>query len=236
MTRYLYIATLILLTSCGQKKDDTDKNEPAKLITADTTIAEEDSNDLTSVPNVRTINTLSEKLKSFIPKGYVAIDASFGDANLDGIADTILILDKSEEYDDVENAEKRKMLLLLGQSDGSYKLAIRNENVVEMLGTSDANLDSFIETKIKNGYISIDHLIARLMSSWKSTTTFKFDEAQGNWFLYEEHFTSYAYKEGANLEEDEMETVTDVVKTAKDFGVISLDKYDVYNNEITTRQ
>ena len=228
MTRYLYIAILILLTSCVQKKDNADKNKPVELLKQDTITIAKDSIDLKSEPNARAIDTLSEKLKSFIPKGFVAIDASFGDANLDGISDAILVLDKNEEVDDVENASKRKMFLLLGQSDGSYKLTIRNENVIEMLGTSDAHLDSFMETKIKNGYISIDHLIARLLRYWTNTTTFKFDETQENWFLYEEHFTSYAYKNDANLEKDEMETVEDVIKTVKDFGLISLDKYNFY--------
>ena len=226
MTRYLYIAILILLTSCVQRKDNADKNEPDKLITQDTNIIVVDSIDLTSEPNIRTIDTLSEKLKAFIPKGYSAIDASFGDANLDGISDTVLVLGKNDE--DEDNAPKRPLLLLLGQSNGSYKLTIRNDNIVESLGTSDAHMDSFTGIKITNGYISVEHQIGRLLSSWGNTTTFKFDVTGENWFLYENHLTRYAFKENANLEEDEMETVDDIITTVKDFGIISLDKFDIY--------
>ena len=97
MTRYLYIAILILLTSCVQKKDNADKNKPVELLKQDTITIAKDSIDLKSEPNVRAIDTLSEKLKSFIPEGYFAIHASFGDANLDGVTDAVLVLGKNGE-------------------------------------------------------------------------------------------------------------------------------------------
>lgn len=222
--KYLPVVILFLLASCMQKNDNTSKNEYVDTLIQDTSSIVDTE---TTETDENTIDTLSEALKSFILKDYSPLNASFGDANLDGISDAILVLEKigGEEF------SERPLLLLLGQSNGLYKLAIRNDNIVESLGTSDAHLDSFIGTRIKNGYIFVDHLIAKLQNSWENTTTFKFDEKQENWFLFEEHFKSYTYEENANVETEDMKTVDDILTSVEDFGIISLDKYDVYNKQ-----
>ena len=97
MTRYLYIATLVLFASCTQRKDNADQNKSTEHLTQDTIKKVNNTMDLSSEANVRSIDTLSEKLKYFIPSDYSAIDASFGDANLDGISDAILVLGKTDE-------------------------------------------------------------------------------------------------------------------------------------------
>jgi len=108
-------------------------------------------------------------------------------------------------------------------------LSWSNENAIEMLGTSDSHLDSYNDITIKNGTISINHQISRLLSSWENTTTFKYETAKKKWFLYTEHYTSYAFKDDADMEKDDMEKVTDELKTCKDFGVISLEDYTIYS-------
>jgi len=80
----------------------------------DTTTYIDDSTDLTYIPNDKAIDTLSQTLKSFIPKGYCAISVSTGDANMDGLLDTILVLDKrkiivnSTNSYDPENSSNEK--------------------------------------------------------------------------------------------------------------------------------
>ena len=231
MTKYLYITTLVLLVSCGQTNNNSDKNKVANHTTQGTiTTADIVKHDTFNEP----IDTLSETLKSFIPSGYSAINVSSGDANLDGLTDKILVLRNNTEettsnYAD-DKPDKRPLLLLLGQSDGSYKLAIRNDNVIECIDCGGMFGDPFVGTAIQNGYFSIEHGIAG-GQHWEKTTTFKFDKTQENWFLYEDHFISYKFNDSNDPDAEALVTDIDNLKTTKDFGKVSFDKYDTYKNE-----
>ncbi|MCC2591578.1 hypothetical protein [Chryseobacterium sp. MFBS3-17] len=67
--------------------------------------------------------------------------------------------------------------MLLGQSDGSYKLAIRNDNIVECIDCGGMFGDPFVGTTIQNGNVLIEHGIAG-GQHWEKTITFKFDKTR----------------------------------------------------------
>lgn len=231
MMRILYITMLILLTSCGQTNNNSDKNKVAIHTTQDTiTTADIKKHETFN----ESIDTLSETLKSFIPSGYSAINVSSGDANLDGLTDKILVLRKNTEETTSNYAhdkpDKRPLLLLLKQSDGSYKLANRNDNAVECIDCGGVFGDPFVGTTIQNGYFSIEHGISG-GQHWEKITTFKFDKTKENWFLYEDHFISYKFNDSDDPDAEALVKDIDNLKTIKNFGKVPFDKFDIYKNE-----
>ncbi len=120
--------------------------------------------------------------------------------------------------------------MLLGQSDGSYKLAIRNDNIVECIDCGGMFGDPFVGTTIQNGNVLIEHGIAG-GQHWEKTITFKFDKTRENWFLYEDHFISYKLNDSDDPDAEALVKDNDNLKTVQDFGVVSFEKFDTYKNE-----
>lgn len=76
----------------------------------------------------------SRQIASFVPDGYAILATTTGDLDSDGLADKLLVLKNKNEwtissYAD-EKPTKRPLLLLLGQTDKSYRFAFRNDDAV----------------------------------------------------------------------------------------------------------
>lgn len=56
-----------------------------------------------------------------------------------------------------EDPVKRPLYILTGQSDQSYKLAAKNDNVVYCVNCGGIMGDPFSGIAIKNGYFSVEH-------------------------------------------------------------------------------
>ena len=124
--------------------------------------------------------------------------------------------------------EKRPLLLLLGQVDSSYKLACRNDNAVYCIDCGGVFGDPFTGTTIKNGYFSIEHGIAG-GQHWEQVTTFKYDRAKGNWFLYKDHFISYKLNDSRDENAEALVKETDKLKTVRNFGTVPFEKFNIYS-------
>ena len=235
MKKILNISFLLAIVSCGQNTGNI-KASQLKDTASSTAYATQNtapSNTEKHQTFNETIDTLREVLKAFIPSGYSAINVSSGDANLDGLTDEILVLRKNTEESTSNYADnkpdKRALLLLLGQSDGSFKPALRNENAVYCIDCGGAFGDPFTGTTIKDGYFSIEHGIAG-GQHWEQVTTFKFDKSKGNWFLYKDHLISYKLNESNDEDADALVKDTDKLETAKDFGIVPFDEFNIYSD------
>lgn len=121
-TAFLLLTSLILF-SCKQatKEKIIDKSE--KNIDS----IQIEKNKIDSIKKHQTFNdsidSLDQDLKAFVPKGYSVISIESGDLNLDEYTDAILVLRKTSEESTSNYAEnkpdKRPMLLLIGQRDGT---------------------------------------------------------------------------------------------------------------------
>lgn len=180
------------------------------------------------------INIGNEKLKSFIPKDYEAIAQKKGDLNLDRTEDCIMVLRKvTEETTSNMNEgkpDKRIVLLLLGQKDGSYKLAYKNQNAAYCIDCGGVFGDPFSGISIKNGYFSIEHKIAG-GHHWEQIITFKFNKAKNNWYLYKDHFINYVLNTSNDPNADALIADVDKLKTVKDFGEISFQNFNIYSKK-----
>jgi hypothetical protein len=238
MNRTFQIAFLLTLASCGQNSRNNKTVLSRDTSSAKTEHLKQDTNSSSHVEKHQTFNetidTLPDALKIFIPNGYSVINFSTGDANLDGLTDEILVLRKTTEETTSNYAEdkpdKRPLLLLLGQTDNTYKLADRNDNAVYCIDCGGVFGDPFTGTTIKNGYFSIEHGIAS-GQHWEQVTTFKFDKAKENWFLYKDHFISYKLNDNGDENADALVKETDKLETVKNFGIVSFDKFNIYSDK-----
>ncbi|MCC7454466.1 MAG: hypothetical protein IT222_09895 [Crocinitomix sp.] len=236
MNRLSILGILLILVSCGP---NTSTNKIETKADTSTSGVEENKLSISPIDEPRkhetfneNIDKIPEVLKTFIPTGYSVINVSSGDANLDGLLDNILVLRKITEeatsnYAD-DKPDKRPLLLLLGQSDRSFKLAFRNDNAVYCIDCGGVFGDPFIGTTIKNGYFSIEHGIAG-GHHWEQEITFRYDKLNNNWFLDNDHYVSYKLNETNDAEALVLDV--DKMKTSKDFGIISFEKFNIYNED-----
>lgn len=164
-------------------------------------------------------------LKKFVPKGYVALDITKGDLNLDTYPDVIMVLKKVNEEQtssDTDHPEKRPLLILIGQPDKSYKLAARSENTVYCFKCGGIMGDPFSGITIKKGYFTVEHFGG---SAWRWTrfVTYKYSAKDKDWYLHKDGHESYHA-----TEPDKGKTAT---YTVKDFGKVPFAQFDIYKEK-----
>jgi len=157
-----------------------------------------------------------------------------GNLNLDKTEDCILVIRKTTEETtsnmDEGKPDKRIVLLLLGQKDGSYKLAYKNQNVADCIDCGGVFGDPFSGISIKNGYFSIEHKIAG-GHHWEQIITFKFNKTKNNWYLYKDHFINYVLNTSNDPNAEALIADVDKLKTVKDFGEISFQNFNIYSKK-----
>jgi hypothetical protein len=163
--------------------------------------------------------------KSFMLEGYETLGAESGDLNKDKYPDMVLALRMVDEAEASEQSDfeiKRPLLLLLGQPDGSFELAARNDDVVLCHDCGGVFGDPYDGITIKDGYFSIEHYGG---SNWRWTRiiTFKWSESDKDWLLHKDGGVSYHTSDPDKMEEE--------VKTVKDFGKVPFGKFTYEGEE-----
>ena len=126
-----------------------------------------------------------------------------GDLNRDHFEDVILRFKIKNEVEYREHFH-----LFLGQSNGIYKLAAKND-ILE-LDNVDGNV--FDEIIIKNGYFSLEYSGYGNTSGSYEIITFKYSKEDKNWLLYKQGaLLVHRYADGEPIES---------LSTQKDFGKI----------------
>ncbi|KFF15660.1 hypothetical protein [Flavobacterium hydatis] len=232
-TAFLLLASLILF-SCNH----TTKEKAIDKLESKTDSIQKEEIKTDSIEKHQTFNdsidSLDQDLKAFVPKGYSVISIESGNLNLDEYTDAILVLRKSSEASTSNFAEnkpdKRPLLILLGQKDGTYKLAYQNNDAVYCIDCGGLFGDPFTGITIKNGYFSIEHGVSG-GHHWEHITTFKYNKAKNNWFLYKDHLVNYKLNDGNDKNAEALVVDYEKLKTVKDFGEISFEKFNIYNNK-----
>ncbi|MBX7169838.1 MAG: hypothetical protein K1X72_02700 [Pyrinomonadaceae bacterium] len=167
---------------------------------------------------------LPKELKAFIPSGYEALNATKGDLNLDSFPDVILVVRQPNEHetsDVVDHPTKRPLLILIGEGNNKYRLAAKNDNAVYCVDCGGVFGDPFEGISIKNGIFSVEHYGG---SAWRWTKiiTFKYSPTDKNWLLTRVGSDSFHVSDPNK--------VKSTLKTAKSFGKVLFEKYDVYKD------
>lgn len=158
----------------------------------------------------------------FIPKNYSILNISKGNLDLDKIKDVILVLKKDGE-DTLSSAEKpikRKTLILIGQTSGSYKLVVQHDNLVYYYNYDLNFKDAFVDLKIENGSFSISHY-GGFVQRWGRSSEFKYNPKDKNWYLVKDEYSTFEATDPENTEKEK-------ILTEKEFGKIPLNKFNIY--------
>lgn len=212
---YITIANTIIFVSCNSKENahiGTPQNETINHIDTLTKSINNTEQEIFSFDLIK-----SKKISDFIPEGYLLLDTSYGDLNLDNYTDLILILKTKIEEDYVE--AKRPLLILTGDEKGFFTLKKQNNNSVLCYDCGGIFGDPYEGITIKNGYFSIEHFGG---SSWKWTLiiTYKYLPEKKDWYLYKyggESFHSLNIKD----------TKKKKVNTTEDFGEILFEDFNI---------
>lgn len=161
-------------------------------------------------------------VNSFLLPNHVILDTLSGDLNLDGIPDIILIqkhVDEEERAYQMDGDDLRPVMLLIGNNDGSYTLAARNDKTVLCRACGGALGEPYAGLAIKNGYFSIEHY-GGSTERWLHVVTYKWNKDKRHWFL---HKDGMEYMSTLDLDYSE-----EVIKTTKDFGVVRFEDFDIF--------
>lgn len=155
---------------------------------------------------------LGELLK-YVAKGHVAIDASYGDLNEDGMLDLVIVTAPANEDSLRLNSHNlsRQLLIFLRQKNDSFKLAVRNTKAIPCInccGTTDpyAGHTALTGRLIINKYCTNDF---KSLSEYRFQYVSKFND----WFL--DTIVTETYP--LHSENYSLDTIT-----KKDFGNVSL--------------
>ncbi|WP_315814430.1 hypothetical protein [Paraflavitalea speifideaquila] len=153
------------------------------------------------------LEELLPALMAFVPTGYQVMDTCSGDLNLDTYPDYLLVLNVPQEdivatkRADSAGPLKRSMLVLLGQQDSTYKLAVQSDKAIYCSDCGGGGMgDPYSALVIKNGYFSIEHYGGGARR-WTRTTTFKYSATDSTWYLHKDGHVKF----NAGDEEDEKE-------------------------------
>jgi hypothetical protein len=172
------------------------------------------------------IENLPAAVSGFVPQGYVPLQAVSGDLNLDRFKDVILVVKHPDESNQDPGLNydqpKRPLLILIGQSDGSYKLAAQSQNAVYCFHCGGVFGDPFEGITIKRGFFSVEHYGG---SNWRWTKviTFRYSPADKNWYLHRIGSISYHTSDPNKMKSR--------AKTVKNFGKVRFEKFDLYKDE-----
>lgn len=208
----------ILLISCKEenKVDFQTKNQ------SNDTIVETNNVEPTKEIPQKTISKPKFVASEIIPKGYTILDSVTGNLNLDDFQDMILVLKKTNEEntDTMDDEESRPLYILLGDINGSYTIAAKNNKTVYCSNCGGIFGDPYEGITIKNGYFSVEHYGG---SNWRWTKiiTYKYVEKEKNWFLHKDGSTSF---HTSNPDE-----ATTKIRTTKDFGKVEFTKFNIYS-------
>lgn len=124
-------------------------------------------------------------IASFIPKGWEILkqgDESAiaeGDLNKDGIIDKAFIVTEKEGNNSSDYAAQRNLIIVFGNSDGSYDLSITARNAILLANEGGTFGDPFNDIAIDEGFL----LLKFMGGSARWERCFRFDYRDSDWFL-----------------------------------------------------
>jgi hypothetical protein len=164
-------------------------------------------------------------ISAFVPPSFEVMDSVSGDLNNDGQVDVVVLLRAIGEDTMLqleENYIKRPLLILVGKADGSFKLAARNDNAVYCRECGGAFGDPYASLSIADNTFVISHYGG---SSWRWSReiTFAYSSKEKGWMLVKDG--------GSEFNVADPEKVTESYRTAADFGKVTFEKFDIYQDQ-----
>lgn len=159
-----------------------------------------------------------KELKAFIPKGYGLILDQTGDINRDGLTDHILVIQNQDE--NVDEDRQRELLILVGQADGSLKLAKRAVGGLLCSYCGGMFGDPLSEIKIDKSGFTISHY-GGARGRWGYASSFGWSRIDQTWQLIKFTISSHdTLRENSYREKNYV--------PPKDYGKIAIDEFNLH--------
>lgn len=210
-------AAVVFLAACQSEPSTPATNVPAPPAAAATPTAATTPAASAIPPAVPVAGPDSVVLRQFVPAGYRILDSATGDLNRDEFPDKLLALDSVQVEGDTFGSESvRPLLVLLGDAQGRFTLAARNDHAVLCSGCGGMMGDPYQGLTIKDGYFSVEHYGG---SSWRWTRviTFRYEPTSRRWWLHRDGGETFH-----SADPDKTETH---MKTVRDFGRIRFEQF-----------
>ena len=179
--------------------------------------------DSSTLKNPLKIKVLAAKsVADFVPPGYAILFQTSCNLNLDSITDKIILLHKmgDDTFTYEPSMDKRILLLLYGQADQSFKLALQHSKLIYYYGYDLNFKEAFVDISCKPGQFTISHY-GGFAERWGRSTTFNYNAADAKWYLIEDAYTTFQAI-------DEAHTLKEEIRTPKEFGKVLIDSFDIY--------
>ncbi len=162
----------------------------------------------------------------YIPNGFAIYESQAGNLNLDKEQDLLVVLETQTmmNYDSWkqtgETKEENRPLLIFTRKNGVLHFVARNDHVVLCRICGGVWGDPFESLVIKDGFFSVGHYGG---SNWRWTliVTFRYYPKSQDWFLWKQG--------GDSFHTSAPEQTETKVKTQKDFGWVSFERYNPGN-------
>ncbi len=167
----------VLLFSCSEK--------PSAFV--DHNLAVFDSS-FSSTPADTNDQPVDSPFAEFIPDSFSILDSASGYLDADDHEDMLLILESP--YEGIASDVPRPLLILLGNGNGQYHLAARNDSVVLNANQGGVFGDPYESITIHDGNFSIFHYGGSAWR-WSREITFSYSREKQKWFLANDGGSSF---------------------------------------------
>lgn len=231
---FLLIIACALAFNCSQKTKNVETKESVAFL-------EETQKSNDSIENIefrsyiykdKEISAIPKQIISQLPKNHKILDVASGKLNNDNYKDFIISIKKTnEQIDENGNYPNRILMIFVGTKTNIFKLSkINDKNAILGLNFGSNRDDPFLGIKIEKENFIIEHGVASGSSHWKQYLKFQFNEDLDNWILKKDEMISFSesFEEGLKWDEEYgMQIRSHKVKTEKNFGIITIDKFEI---------
>jgi hypothetical protein len=159
-------------------------------------------------------------IRPFVLEGTLPLALEKADLDGDGLQDAVLVLEKQKTSPDAPDIEEgqRPLLVLLGQPDGSYRLAKRNDRIVYCSTCGGIMGDPFQWVEVGPRTFTVHHYGGSAWR-WSNAFTFNYSRRDHTWQLVRVETRRFNAADPGNVD------VT-VETPPRDFGKIDIADFD----------
>jgi hypothetical protein len=154
--------------------------------------------------DVRGIVEVAKDVDTFIPSGWKELGNAKGDLNKDGLEDEVVVAEnvdyKNEDGALCNNYCPRKLLVLLQEKNGGYKLSAESDKAILLADEGGIWGDPYEGIKIENGFFLISFYGG---SNWRWADSYRFRFQDGGWFMI--GATSFGHFAGDECVDDKID-------------------------------
>lgn len=188
----ILVVLSILLTACG--------NEPK----------EQEAKNTTEVAT----ETKPKNVADLVPDGYTLYETYPGNLNMDEHEDMVVVLNAIDTAEEMLN---RGVMLVTTDAKGQLTVAAFNPEGAYCPDCGGAFGEPLEGVTIEAGQFTIEHF-GGAGWRWTDNPTFKYNDAEGKWYLQEHKKTSMHSGDPENTYEEE-------IRTTADFGAVDFEAF-----------